>query len=241
MAADGLVRGEAVRVRRQAGPGWRLLLPVLSALAVAGLVIGFVVYALSPRWPEAAPAADAPHLPIVIAGETFHVPPAAIRQKVQRHPGPQDRIDLVYAWPLLTPPPAPSDGKTVATPPERLFVSIAPRDGTAEPAERLRTIYSRYTGKGSALAQDGLALVAFRADTPYAGEDLVFDESAPEHFVARCSRPTEKLSTGSCLTERFVGQANVIIRFPREWLADWRALAHRLDRLIAELHPKPQG
>ena len=89
--------------------------------------------------------------------------------------------------------------------------------------------------------QDGLALVAFRADTPYQGEDLVFDESAPERFVARCSRPTENLTSGSCLLERFVGQANVTIRFPREWLVDWRALASRLDRLIAALHPNPQG
>jgi len=236
MAADE-VNGAARRARRRAGYGWRLLLPVLSALAVVGVAIGFVVYALWPRWPEAAPAADAPHLPIVIAGETFHVPPAAIRQKAQRHPGPQDRVDLVYAWPSLTPP-APSDG--TATPPDRLFVSIAPRDGKAEPAERLRTTYPRYTAKEPAQAQDGLALVAFRADTPYQGEDLVFDESAPARFVARCSRPTERLTSGSCLLERFVGHASVIIRFPRECLADWRALASGLDRLIAELHPKPQ-
>ena len=97
MTADGMQAG-AVRVRRRAGPGWRLLLPVLSALAVAGLAIGFVAYALSPRWPEAAPAADAPHLPIVIAGETFHVPPAAIRQKVQALPERQRMAVVLHKY-----------------------------------------------------------------------------------------------------------------------------------------------
>ena len=98
MATDG-VGGTATGARRRAGYARRLLLHVLSALAVAGLAIGFVVYALWPRWPEAAPAADAPHLPIVIAGETFQVPPAAIRRKVQRRPGPQERVDIVFTWP----------------------------------------------------------------------------------------------------------------------------------------------
>ncbi|MFY9624931.1 MAG: hypothetical protein WAL40_03620 [Rhodoplanes sp.] len=240
MAAEGVRRGEATGARRRAGYARRLLLPVLSALAVAGLAIGFVVYALWPRWPEAAPAADAPHLPIVIAGETFQVPPAAVRRKVQRRPGPQERVDLVFTWPALAPP-APSDDKTAVTRPERLFVSIAARDGAAEPAERLRTIYLRYAAAEPSNAPEGLTVTAFRDGTPYQGEDLVYDESAPEHFVARCTRSAIPLAPASCLLERFVGKVNVTVRFPREWLADWRAFASGLDRLIAELHPKRAG
>jgi hypothetical protein len=115
------------------------------------------------------------------------------------------------------------------------------RSIAAEPAERLRTIYLRYAASEPSFAPEGLALVAFRAGTPYEGEDLVYDESAPERFVARCSRSTSTLTPAACLLERFVGQANVTVRFPREWLADWRALANGLDRLIAELRPKPGG
>jgi hypothetical protein len=142
MAAAGMKRGQATRPPVQRRSGRRLLLAVVSGIVLAGIGVGFVVYALWPRWPEAAPAADAPHLPIVIAGETFNVPPAAIRAKVQRRPGPQERIDLVFTWPALAPPaPAPNNGLATAAPSDRVFVSIAPRDGTAEPAERLRTIY----------------------------------------------------------------------------------------------------
>jgi hypothetical protein len=240
MAAEGVRRGDARRARAPARSAWCLLVAVLSAVAAAAMGVAFVVYVLWPRWPEAAPARDAPHLPIVIAGETFQVPPAAIRRKVQRRPGPQERIDLVFSWPALAPP-APSDDKTAVAQPERLFVSIAARDGADEPAERLRTIYLRYAAGEPSNAPEGLTVTAFRDGTPYEGEDLVYNESAPERFVARCSRSANPLTPASCLLERFVGQADVTVRFPREWLADWRGFASGLDRLIAELHPKRAG
>lgn len=238
MAAEGVRRGDTRGARARSA--WRLLVAVVSTGAVAAMGVAFVVYALWPRWPEAAPVADAPHLPIVIAGETFHVPPAAIRKKVQRRPGPQERVDLVFTWPALAPP-VPSDHKTAVAPPERLFVSIATRGEAAEPAERLRTIYLRYAADEPANAADGLTVTAFRDGTPYEGEDLVYDDSAPGHFVARCSRSNNPLTPASCLLERFVGQASVTVRFPRERLADWRGFASELDRLIAALHPKPAG
>lgn len=241
MAAEGMRRGDATGRRARAQSIWRLLVAVLSAAAVAVMAGAFVVYALWPSWPEAAPAAEVPHLPIVIAGETFQVPPAAIRRKVQRRPGPQERIDLVFSWPALTPPaPAPKGGAE-PSPSDRVFISVAPRDGTAEPAERLNTIYLRYVAGEQPNAQKGLIVTAFRDGTPYQGEDLVYDESAPEHFVARCGRSTNLVAPASCLLERYVGQANVTVRFSRERLADWRAFMSGLDRLIAELHPKPAG
>jgi hypothetical protein len=240
MAAEGVRRGDARGARAPARSAWRLLVAVVSTVAVAAMGIAFVVYALWPRWPEAAPATDAPHLPIVIAGETFQVPPAAIRRKVQRRPGPQERIDLVFAWPALAPPVS-SDDKTAVAQPEQLFVTIATRGGAADPAERLHTIYLRYAVGEPANASDGLTVSAFRDGTPYEGEDLVYDKSVPEHFIARCSRSTNPLTPASCLLERFVGQASVTARFPREWLADWRGFASGLDRLIAVLHPRPAG
>ena len=49
-------------------------------------------------------ALDAPSLPIVVAGIAFNIEPAAIRIAMQRHPGAQERVDLVYLWPSLKPP-----------------------------------------------------------------------------------------------------------------------------------------
>jgi hypothetical protein len=82
----------------------------------------------------------------------------------------------------------------------------------------------------------GLTLRGFRDDTPYAGEELAFESLAPEHFLARCAR-RGVVNSGSCLLERRIGNADITIRFPRDWLGDWQQVAAGIDRLIARLHP----
>src|SRR5262249_4353807 len=105
-------RGQPSTMRtamRQRAPGRRrggnlLALPLLLLVALVSAALGFVAYALWPRWPDAPVAADAPALPIVVGNVLFNVPPQVMRMTVQRHPGTQERIDLVYRWPSLTPP-----------------------------------------------------------------------------------------------------------------------------------------
>jgi hypothetical protein len=82
----------------------------------------------------------------------------------------------------------------------------------------------------------GLTLRGFRNDTPYQGEELVFESQAPEHFLARCSR-RGVINSGSCLLERRIGNADITIRFPRDWLGDWKNVASGIDRLMTRLHP----
>ena len=82
----------------------RLTLGILALLVPAAAALAFVASALWPRWPEPPLAADAPALPIVVGGVSFNVPPQAIRVAIQRRPGTQERIDLVYLWPSLAPP-----------------------------------------------------------------------------------------------------------------------------------------
>jgi len=43
---------------------------------------------------------------------------------------------------------------------------------------------------------------------------------------------------GSCIHERKIDGAEVTLRFPRDWLIDWRKVATGFDRLIAQLHPQ---
>lgn len=225
--------------RRGRDRGFSLLgfptLVFLAATLAAGL---YVAYVLWPRWPGTAVTLDAPTLPITIAGETFNIEPAAIRQQIQRKPGTQDRVDLTYRWPSLTPPdPAqkPSLQEPV-NPNERLFVVITVSDGSLPPLERAKTIYPRYLAENASAGPGGIAVRAFRDGTPYQGEDFVYDPDAPEHFYARCTR-TGVGNNGMCLYDRRIGEANVSVRFPRDWLADWQTTAHNIDRLIARLHP----
>jgi hypothetical protein len=228
----------------------RLMVP-FACLALVVLAAGIVVsYMLWPTWPSRPTPLNAPAIPITVANVLFDVPPAAIRAAVQRHPGPHERVDLAFLWPSLKPPQpdgksadqpaAENDGDTVAKPvdaTERLFATIAALGSTLPPAERLRTIYPRYIEAQASAGPDGLAIVPFRAGTPYDGEDLVYVGTNPEQFFARCTRQVGTVR-GTCLHERLIDTAEVTLRFPRAWLDDWRGVAAGADRLMAQLHPQ---
>lgn len=215
-----------------------LRLPLIVSLALALLAVGYVAFVLWPRWPG-ADALNAPALPITVAGELFNVPPAAIRLPTQRHAGPQERLDLAFLWPSLAPPDPAAKPALTEEPNalDRLFVTIAAVDGTLPPAERINAIFRRYLSDERFESADGLMIMSFRDGTPYQGEDLYLEAAAPERFTARCTRPGAGGMPGMCLYEQRFGGASVTVRFPRDWLADWRGLARSVDRLIGGLRP----
>jgi len=231
--------------RRRAGGGL-LLPPLLVLLALMLAAVAYVVYVLWPRWPAIPVALDAPELPITIAGVAFEVPPAAIRVPVQRRPGAQERIDLAFMWPSLKPadtapkrisPEAlPAPGTTLTV--DRVFITIASAGDAMAPAERLRTIYPRYAAVEPVSGPTGLAVLAFREGTPYQGEDLIYDATTPENFLVRCTRNGAGATPGTCLYERRIEEAaDIVVRFPRDWLEDWQSVAGNIDRLIGDLRP----
>jgi hypothetical protein len=206
----------------------------------------YVVYVLWPRWPGPPVGADAPALPITIAGVTFNVPPAAIRVPVQRRPGAQERLDLAFLWPSLDPPDAnakPPPASSAATAPSqvvmRVFMTISAAGNTLAPTERMASIYPRYAAAQAVSGPGGLAVLAFRDGTPYQGEDLIYDAAGPG-FLVRCSRDAAGPTPGICLYEQRIQTADVMIRFPRDWLDDWPRVADTIDRLVARLRP-PHG
>jgi hypothetical protein len=233
--------------RRRASSVFTLPFTLLVLLIAAAA--GFVSYVLWPTWPGAPTPLDAPAIPVTVAGVLFDVPPAAIRATVQRHPGQQDRVDLAFDWPALTPPkpddksgnkpfdPGNAEAAAAERADERLFVTIAGLGTVLPPIERLRTIYPRYVEAQASAGQYGLAILAFRAGTPYEGEDLVYVGANPEQFFARCTRPIRSVP-GTCIHERVIDGAEITLRFPREWLVDWRSVAAEFDRLMAQLHPQ---
>jgi hypothetical protein len=223
--------------KRRAGPR-PLTAPLLLFAAVTCFSAVYVAYVLWPRWPDAPVAVDAPSLPVIIGGVAFNIEPAAIRQSVQRRPGTQERVDLAYLWPSLAPPDSAlkTTSGAPANPNERLFVTIQTGDGTLALLERVQTIYPRYLVAEPVAGPAGLTLRGFRDNTPYQGEELVFESSAPEHFLARCAR-RGVINSGSCLLERRIGNADITLRFPRDWLGNWQSIASGIDTLIARLHP----
>jgi hypothetical protein len=213
------------------------LLVLAGAVVVAALYIAYVLW---PRWPDAPVALNAPSLPVVISGVNFNIEPAAIRRAIQRHPGTQQRVDLAYLWPSLTPP-DPQAKPTVGAPIDpnrRLFVTIASGELTLPIMKRVTEIYPRYLVPEPTAGPDGLTLRGFRDGTPYQGEELVFEQAQPAHFLARCSLQGVT-NSGECLLERRIGNADLTFRFPRAWLKDWKSVAAGVDKLVARLHPSP--
>jgi hypothetical protein len=213
------------------------LLPIVLAVAVATAAIALVAYLLWPTWGSNG-SRGPERLPVSIGGTLFNVPTAAIRMKIQRHSGPQERIDLGFGYPSLEPPEAPRHVSAdevveeMTQPIDRIFLSISAHQDSLAPEARVRSIYPRYLEDASTPGQDGLAMRAFRDGSPYAGEDMYFANTPA--FTARCTR--DAATPGMCLSERRIDGADLIFRFPRSWISQWRDVADGMDRLTLRLH-----
>jgi hypothetical protein len=216
-----------------------LTLPFLGLVLLAAAAAGIVSYLLLPTWPSTPVGLDAPAIPVTVGGVLFNVPPAAIRVPLQHRPGAQDRVDLAFLWPSLQPPdpaarPAPAEQ---APPIDRIFITIEPQSTAVAPNDRVRTIYPRYLAETQFDGPDGLKVIAFKEGTPYRGEDLYFDPAAQPGFVVRCSRPGKANTPGMCLYDRRIEQADVTVRFPIDWLANWRGVNDAIATLLGQLRP----
>jgi hypothetical protein len=223
------------RARRRGRSRRSHLVPLLASALIAMLAVAAVAWLLWPTWTPKVADTNGP-LPVSIGETLFNVPPNAFRRKVQRHSGPQERIDLNFVYPSLAPPDAPKHvtAETVEETPQpidRIFVSIAAHHDSLAPDSLVRTIYPRYLDEATTVPQNGLSMRAFRDGTPYAGEDL-FSAETPA-MIARCTR--DAATPGMCLSERRIGDADLTFRFPRQWLTQWRAVAIAMERLTQQL------
>lgn len=224
-------------ISRATSKVWRgHLLPIAIGGIIAAAALAFVIYLLWPTW-EVDGASGPARLPISVGSTLFNVPAASIRMKIQHHSGPQERIDLSFAYPSLQPPEAPkrvsaADVDDAMQPIDRIFLSIAAHHDQLAPEMRVGTIFPRYLDQTQTVAENGLTVRAFRDGSPYSGEDL-FSAASP-NLVARCSR--EAATPGMCLSERRIEGADLTFRFPRSWLSQWREIADAMDRLTLQLH-----
>lgn len=207
-----------------------------SGVIIATAACIAVGYLLWPTWRQ-APVGEPDRVPVDVSGTLFIVPTRAFRIKVQKHSGPQERVDLAFVYPSLAPPDGPrrvsadTIEQEVLLPPDRLFVSIVAHGNALAPDMRARTIYPRYLEAPNAAPHDGLSSRPFRDGSPYNAEDLFFAQSPS--LVARCSR--DAATPGMCLSERREGNADLTFRFPRAWLAQWRDVASAIEKLTTQL------
>lgn len=216
------------------------VVPIALGGAAAACAVALVAYLLWPTW--GTRGANAPDkLPVSVGGTLFNLPVTAIRMKIQRHSGPQERIDLDFLYPSLEPPGAPkhvtADSVEAAVQSiDRIFLSIAAHHDALAPEQRTATIYPRYLDRAATMPEEGLTMRMFRAETPYGSEDLY--SAASPALTARCTR--DAATPGMCLSERRVGGADLTFRFPRSWLSQWRDVAEAMEKLTAQLRG-PKG
>ncbi|HKH00860.1 MAG TPA: hypothetical protein VKB08_09095, partial [Bradyrhizobium sp.] len=120
------------------------LIPMAVGCTLAAGAIALVGYLLWPTWGPEASSAPA-RLPVSIGATIFNVPTAAIRMKIQRHTGAQERVDLSFLFPSLEPPDAHKHVGADAVEQtvqaiDRIFLSIAAHHDTLAPETRVRTI-----------------------------------------------------------------------------------------------------
>jgi hypothetical protein len=222
--------------RGSRGPRRSHMIPILLAGVATACGGALIAYLLWPTW-EPDSSSNPARLPVSIGATLFNVPTAAIRMKIQRHSGPQERVDLNFMFPSLEAPDTPkhvSSGtveETAVQPIDRIFLSIAAHHDSLAPDTRVRTIYPRYLELASSPGQDGLTMRSFRDGSPYSNEDLFFSNTP--NLSARCTR--DAATPGMCLSERRIDGADLTFRFPRNWLAQWRGVANAMDRLTVQL------
>ncbi|MBW7971124.1 hypothetical protein [Bradyrhizobium sp. BR 10289] len=216
------------------------VVPIVLGGAAALGAVALVAYLLWPTWGTGG-ASGPDRLPVSVGDTLFNLPTNAIRMKIQRHSGPQERIDLDFLYPSLEPPGAPKhvtadQVETTMQPIDRIFLSIAAHHDALAPEQRTATIYPRYLDQVATQPEDGLTMRMFRTETPYGSEDLY--TAASPALTARCTRDAS--TPGMCLSERRVGGADLTFRFPRSWLSQWRGVAEAMEKLTAQLRG-PKG
>jgi hypothetical protein len=217
------------------------MIPIAVAALIAAGALALVAYLLWPTWGTGSASAPA-RIPVSVGATLFNVPTAAIRRKIQRHSGPQERVDLSFLFPSLDAPEAPKHMSAdtfeeKVQPIDRIFLSISAHHDALAPDMRVRTIYPRYLDRAATPVDDGLTMRAFRDGSPYANEDL-FSAASPA-LNTRCTR--DGLTPGMCLSEVRIDGADLTFRFPRSWLSQWRDVANAMSRLTARMRgPKIQ-
>src|SRR5664279_3670804 len=105
------------------------MIPIVLGCAITAGAIALVAYLLWPTWGGDATSSPA-RLPVSIGATLFNVPTAAIRMKIQRHSGPQERLDLNFSFPSLEPPDAPQ------------HMSVDSVEETVQPIDRICLLYT---------------------------------------------------------------------------------------------------
>jgi hypothetical protein len=216
---------------------WPLALGTLVlALGVGGWFAAPLASAIVERWGQAPDAGPPSPVRATVGGVALTVPRDLVRFDHQRRDGEQPRLDLALPWP-------PGSQARARTPAEGLarlvFISIAPKDEAVDPVRRLAAVYGRFLDGDLSAETQGLAVRRFRPGSGYDGEELVYDPARPGAYFVRCA-PAAGDAPPACMRETRLGdRLDVVVRFPRSFLREWRQLDRSVEALLAAIGAPP--
>ena len=215
----------------------------LWPFALASVLIAIAVSMLA-AWPwieaqlkaQRAPPDEAlvPRPVVVSIGDqTLTVPRDLVRFSGQRRDGAVERLELALRW-----PPHESAGPELTAANSvrgTVFITLGLPDDSLDPTRRLAAIYQRFLDQDVTSTPQGLASRRFVAESGYEGEELFYDPASPTAYFVRCAPPIAD-QPGSCLREfRLMDRLDVVYRFPRDLLTQWRRLDQAVSALLAAI------
>ncbi len=207
---------------------------VLAALVTSALVVrpSIEVWWYSERAPLPADQIPRPFR-VTVGTVPLSVPYDLVRFPGQRRDAAVDRLELVLRWP---PSNAPGPGQaTGSTGDADVFISLSPPDDSLDPTRRLGAIYNRLLDPATLNAPQGLTGRRFVPDSGYVGEELFYDPASPTSYFVRCAPPVTD-QPGTCLREiRLTERLDIVYRFPRSLLGQWRRLDETISALLAAI------
>ncbi|GGA82872.1 hypothetical protein GCM10011491_07890 [Brucella endophytica] len=212
---------------------------VFVGLAVLSALINFGGRYLGPIIAMGGHTDDATMREIVIGNDVLRLPSNMIRFPAQRRDGIANRVDLYLKWPEMAGYSAETrnDFNFATAKRQLLFLSIESRTMSRDMSGRYQPIYSTLIEQPGKAGPTGLAIHTLRADSGYTDEELVVSsaENGPPAFVARClNENAAKGMAAPCERDIHFGKdLQLLYRFPRDLLSNWRALDEAVKTFAA--------
>ena len=203
-------------------------------------------------YPDARPAtwtADTRAIDTTIGGHRLLVPANMIRLREQRRGGVQLRLDIVLSWPSLQGY-AESRAEAFQAASGRIIrASLEATRDTELENPLLQDEPNTQLRLGERPGPAGLSARPYAADSPFAGQEIVFEtgphpsaasrgylrgewpreNNRPGRFVARCLIASETKPEVSCIRRVEIASGlTLTYRFDRTYLSDWT----RLDKML---------
>ena len=207
---------------------------ILAALATSALVFRPSIEAW---WYSEIVASSAEQVPrpvhVIVGTVPLSVPYDLVRFPGQRRDAAVDRLELVLRWP---PHSASGAGQATGRAGDTdVLIALSPPDDSLNPTRRLGAIYHRLLDPATLNAPQGLTGRRFVPDSGYEGEELFYDPASPTSYFVRCAPPITD-QPGTCLREiRLTDRLDVVYRFPRSLLGQWRRLDETISALLAAI------